>query len=309
MTGTTFYLPFEPVLMEWLQSFMGPAGVAVASAVTMLGEELVLIAVLGFIYWCWDKELGKNMGVSIVVGITWNPLFKNIVLRRRPYFDNPGIKCLKPVDSSADIYDISAQGYSFPSGHSTNAAILYGSLPVYKRNRWLTVIGIVLPLLVGVSRVLLGVHYPTDVLVGWVMGAAIVLLLAWLQRTVKRRWLLHLILFLTALPGVFYCKTTDYYTAIGLMAGLFLAIPFEERFVRFENTREPLWCVLRVAGGFACYFALNTALKLPFPKELLESATTAAFLIRAVRYAIVAFVCFGVYPILFKLRKKWNSAK
>ena len=42
------------------------------------------------------------------------------------------------------------------------------------------------------------------------MGAVVVLLVSRLQRRVKRRWLFHLILLLTALPGIFYCKTTDY---------------------------------------------------------------------------------------------------
>jgi membrane-associated phospholipid phosphatase len=46
---------------------------------------------------------------------------KNIALRRRPYFDHESIHILRVVEPEADIYDIAAQGYSFPSGHSTNA--------------------------------------------------------------------------------------------------------------------------------------------------------------------------------------------
>lgn len=307
MAGNTFYFSFEPVLMEWLQRMMGSAGVPIASFLTMLGEELLLVALMGFLYWCYDKEFGKFLGTNMVAALVWNPLAKNILLRRRPYFDHPNVQCLRPVEPDANIYDIVAQGYSFPSGHSTNSAALFGSLAAYRRNRVLLTLAFAIPFLVGISRVQLGVHYPTDVLVGWLMGGAVVLLLSYLQRRVKRRWLLHLILFLTALPGVFYCKTDDYYTGLGIMAGFFLAMPFEERFVRFENTKKPLRCVLRLVCGFVLYFALNTLLKLPFPQGLLDGATPAAFTIRTVRYAIVTFVMFAVYPMAFRKERQGQT--
>ena len=47
------------------------------------------------------------------------------------------------------------------------------------------------------------------------------------------------------------------------------------------------------------YFVLNTVLKLPFPKAFLDSGTTAAMLVRTVRYAVILFVEFGVYPMTF----------
>ena len=57
--GNAFSLGWEDALMIWLQSFMGSAGTALASFLTMFGEELVLILVMGFFYWCYDKETGK----------------------------------------------------------------------------------------------------------------------------------------------------------------------------------------------------------------------------------------------------------
>ena len=285
--------------MEWLQSGMGSAGAAIAQFLTACGEELVLILLLGFIYWCYDKEFGKFIGVNIVVGLTWNPMLKNVALRRRPYFDHPGIRCIRPADPKAEIFDISEQGFSFPSGHSTNGVIAYGSMPAYKKNKGLLAVGIVMPLLIGLSRVMLGVHYPTDVLVGWLMGGIVVGLVSWLQRKVRKKWILHLILFLTALPGMFYCNTADYYTCVGLMAGLFLAIAFEEHYVHFENTKDPAECVIRILGGFAVYALMNTGLKLPFSKEFLASGTTAAYMVRFVRYILVGFVTLGVYPLVF----------
>ena len=238
--GNTFYLTWEPSLMIFLQQYMGPFLTQVASTVTMFGEELILIAVLGFLYWCYDKDYAKFVGTNIVAGTVINPMLKGLALRRRPYFDHEGIKCLRPVESGADIYDISAQGFSFPSGHSMNSVIVYGSLSRYKsfmqgkRSRILTVIAIVMPLLIGLSRVVLGVHYPTDVLAGWAVGLIIVFLLSWLQKKVKKQAVLHLILVILGLPGIFFCRTSDYFTGLGLMIGFFLAVAFEERFVRLK---------------------------------------------------------------------------
>lgn len=300
MEGVTFYFSFEPVLMQWLQSFMGPVLTAIASFFTICGEETVLIAVMGVLYWAYDKEFGKFVGTNMVVGLIANPMIKNVALRRRPYFDHPQIKCLRPVDSGADIYDIAAQGYSFPSGHSSGSAILYGSLPAYKKgSKPLLMLGILMPLLIGLSRIALGVHYPTDVLCGWLLGAAVIFLVSWLQRKIKRRWLLHLILFAVSFLGVFYCRTTDYFTGLGVMAGFFLGIHFEERFVHFENAKGVLPGALRVVIGLVLFLGLNTVLKLPFSSEFLSSATAGAYAVRAVRYGIVTFLVIGVYPLAF----------
>ena len=301
MEGITFYFEWEKALMEWLHSFLGGPGITAASFATFLGEEVMLIAVLGFLYWCWDKKAGQFIGLNVMVGLILNPMVKNAVMRRRPYFDHKKIRCLKPVHPDADIYDITAQGYSFPSGHSMNAAIVYGSLPAALTGRpvfW-SVLAFLLPLLAGISRVLLGVHYPTDVLAGWILGGLVVLVMSALQRRVRRQGCLRLAVFLLAIPGIFYCRTTDYFTSLGLMAGFVLAVPFEERFVQFENTRKATHILLRMAGGFLLYFGLNKLLKLPFSAAFLGSPELPSLLVRSLRYMIITFVLLGVYPLAF----------
>ena len=290
--------------MEAIQAHLGSFGVTLASLFSTLGEELVLILILGFTYWCWDKRVGKGIGLNIVMGVTYNPIFKNIALRRRPYMDNPSIQCLKPVDSSASIYDIKAQGYSFPSGHSTNSAIAYGSLAYFFKNKAIRVIGIVLPLLVGISRFCVGVHYPTDVLCGWVLGCLIIFLMPWLQKKVPNKLVLYPIIFVISCVGCFYCKTNDYFTGLGMMAGFFIGDIFEERVVKFENTRVWWRCILRVLIGGAIFLALNTVLKLPFPKYMLEAENALGYGIRTVRYAVILFVEVGLYPMVFKVLDK-----
>ena len=308
--GNTFYFEWEVALQQWLQGMMtSDLAVALVSFITMFGEELVMIVVLGFLYWCYDKKFGKFVGLNILVGIVVNPMLKNLAFRRRPYFDHEGIKILKPVDASADIYNIAEQGYSFPSGHTTNSTLLYSSLAKYKKgNKVLGIIAFVLPFLVGLSRVLLGAHYVTDVLCGWVVGVSLMLLFSYLQTHVKNENRLHLIVALCCLPGVFYCQTTDFFSGYGMMLGYFLAVPFEKKFVNFKETRNVVESLLRVAGGGALYFGLNALLKLPFPKEFLASATLPAFLVRTGRYAIIIFVLMGIYPLIFEKIGKLKKA-
>ena len=79
---------------------------------------------------------------------------------------------------------VAATGYSFPSGHTTTSTVTYGLLAVVAWRSRLPVVarrvavfaGVLLPFLVGLSRIALGVHYPSDVLGGWLAGIAFVAL-------------------------------------------------------------------------------------------------------------------------------------
>ena len=306
--GNTFFFDWEVSLIIWLQAHMGAFGTTLASVLSAFGEELICIVVLGFLYWCYDKRFGRFVGINVLVGIVFNSMIKNVFVRRRPYFDTPEIKCLKPVDKHADIYNITAQEFSFPSGHSTNSVAVYGSLAKYKKNKILSVIGIVLPLLIGVSRFCLGVHYPTDVLFGWLLGLVVIFAMPWLQSKLNNPRLFNILLLLAALPGFFYCRSTDYFSGFGMLLGFILGSELEQKYINFDNTRSPLRSVLRVAGGITIFLALDTLLKLPFTADFMSSPTTAAFLVRTLRYTILVFVLIGVYPLVFRLTgKRFNN--
>ena len=307
--GNTFFFQWEVTLMEWLQANLGSAAISMMSFFSLFGEELPLILIVGFIYWSYDKKLGRRMGLSAIMGLTWSTMIKNLVLRRRPYFDHENIKILRIVEPQGDIYDISAQGYSFPSAHSTNAVTVFGSLATNLRKRWIVILAIILPLLTGISRFVVGAHYPTDVMAGWLLGLTSVTVVNMLQDRVKNTITLYGILLVIALPGFFYCRTEDYFTSMGLMIGFMGGTLLDDRFVRFENTKNPLFKVLRVLGGLVVYLVLNTLLKLPFSKEFLSDGSAAALMIRFARYAIVSVVAFGVYPMVFRFEKSQQTGK
>lgn len=299
--GNTFFFDWEVRLMEWLQTCGGNFGTMLAAFLTEFGEELVLVLIIGFLYWSYDKKVGKFVGINVAVGTVANPLVKNVFLRRRPYFDHDSIQCLKPVDADADVFDIAAQGYSFPSGHSQNAAIAYPSIAIKIKHNWVRIVAILLPILVGVSRFFLGVHYPTDVLAGWALGILLVVVMTILQTKIKHQGYLYIALTVLGALGFLYCTSNDFYTGYGLMTGFFLGFTIEEKVVRFENTRNVIRAILRVLCGAGLFLFLNKLLKLPFPEHLLDGATFVAHLLRSIRYCVASCLVTGVYPMLFKI--------
>ena len=301
--GNNFFYDWELQLMEWLQAHISTEGPLfwLLSNLSAFGEQLLMVVIMGFLYWGLNKEFGKYVGMNVLMANVWNPMIKNVFLRLRPYFASDGIKLLRKIDTEADVMDVAAQGYSFPSGHSAGAVTVYGSLAAHeKKRKLLWILAVLLPLLVGFSRVFVGAHYPTDVFCGWALGLLVILLVPWLRKKIRNRWLFYAVLLLSTLPGFFYCTSTDYYSSFGMLLGFILAEPFEEKYVRFENTSNLLRCLLRTLGGGLVYFGLNILLKLPFPKEVLDAGDLTAHLIRSARYALVIFGAVGVYPLLFR---------
>ncbi|RJK96404.1 phosphatase PAP2 family protein [Vallicoccus soli] len=100
-----------------------------------------------------------------------NPLLKRAFARPRP-----------ELWAAAD----EASAYAFPSGHAVGtAALLGGLLLVARRPRFVVAVGLPLVLLVGVAQLVAGVHWPSDVLAGWVVAAAWVALVAVMARRLR----------------------------------------------------------------------------------------------------------------------------
>ena len=120
---------------------------------------------------------------------------------------------------------------------------------------------------------------------------------------------LYTLLLITVLPGFLFCRSTDFFSSAGLLIGYIAGTLLEEKAVRFENTRNPVRMILRLAGGIALYAALNTLFKQPFSKEFLNSGTYPALLVRCARYAVISVIEFAVYPMLFRYTARFGPAE
>lgn len=308
--GNIFYFDWEVSLIEWIQNSMGRVGEYASRVLSFIGGETFSLLLLIALLFCYRKEVGKKVACSVLMAGIWFPMVKNIALRVRPYMAHKEqIRCLQMVEPDADLWDIIQQGYSFPSGHGATAVSLFGSAAMEIRERWMWFIAVIMPLLIGFSRIAVGVHYPTDVLAGWAIGLLAIGFNTLLQKKVSREWVRYAIMLALALPGIIWCRSRDYYSALGLLIGAALAFPYETKYVKFRDTRNPWAMILRVIGAFAVYYALNTLLKLPFSKEFLDNGSIAAGLVRTARYAVVLFVALAFYPKVFPVLEKIGKKK
>lgn len=301
--GNAFSFGWEDGLIVFIQRYMSEIAVKIAAVITEFGDAMILVGIVGLFYWALNKELGKKLIVNLSLVNIVNPCLKCFVRRLRPYMVNNEIKCLKPVNGEGEIYDIVSQEYSFPSGHAVNCVSVYGMLIKAARSKVWKVILTVLILLVGVSRFALGVHYPTDVIAGWIISLICISLNGLLVKKLGRNKT-YILFDIIGLAGFFFARTNDFYTGYGMMLGGTLGILFEEKYVNFESTAKPVHAVIRTVVGAGLYLGLNELMKLPFTAEFLNSGTLAAFIVRAVRYTVVVFILLGVYPMSFRLIKK-----
>lgn len=142
---------------------------ALAHGLTAAGEPTVLIAATALsTLWLWRRgrgRLGLSLLVVILLGRALGELQKYLIARPRP---------------SLEPHLVVVKSQSFPSGHAMSSMIFYLSLALALswETRWRVpaVLGaILLSLMIGTSRVMLGVHWPSDVIGGWAFGLAWVL--------------------------------------------------------------------------------------------------------------------------------------
>ncbi len=295
---TIFYFAWEAELILLIQSLMGPAGILLMSFFTMFGEETVITVILGFLYWGWNKELGERLAVNLFSVSTVCPLIKNSFYRLRPYFVIKEVKCLKPVENG-DIYDVLTQGYSFPSAHTASAAATYGTLAVYSRKRIIKTVLYLLIAAVGVSRFSLGVHYPTDVIAGAVLGLISVCVSSMIDVLQYRKAYFNILITLCS-PGLLFCSTEDYFTCFGLMCGGLTGMLYEREHIRFRSTNRIGVITVRIVCGIAVFVSIVNLLKIAETGLNGSVSEKVVLYWRSIRYAAASFVTIGLYPYFFR---------
>ena len=174
--------PFDHSIIEVVRAGQLHDLLSPLRLITQLGSTgavtavAVLTLLVGVLVGPWIH--GMIGAITIGLASLANEVLKAFIARARP-------DVLEPI--------VEERGFSFPSGHSALGMVAWGvlavlvmrsRLPLGVRRAIVSVLGILI-FLIGLSRVWLGVHYPTDVLAGWAAGAVIVLVYARLTRRVS----------------------------------------------------------------------------------------------------------------------------
>jgi membrane-associated phospholipid phosphatase len=140
---------------------------------SQLGQEEFFMAALPAIYWCVDPALGLRIGVILATSNALNCFFKVSFHSPRPYWVDSRVHALASETS-----------FGFPSNHAQTAASVWGITLPSLRNRWGKAVVLLVVFLIGLSRIYLGVHFTSDVIFGWLIGAALIAILLKVERPI-----------------------------------------------------------------------------------------------------------------------------
>jgi len=261
-------------------------------AVTELGgsNAYLLILVLGF--WAVKKRETIIFGLIYLFSGAVNFWLKGTFANPRP-----------PV--SDWLPGATASGYSLPSGHAQSSTVVYSWLSIKLKKWWVAVVFVTIIVLIGLSRIYLGVHWLGDVLAGWAVGLLIVITFWRLETPISvflsrySRDVLYLSLLVLGIAAtaitdlVFTAPGDDFGSTGGLIVGFAIGLWLEGRFVNFttEAKNGQRWrLVLRVVLGIVLVLVFMYGLPLLLP-------TGKWF--RLIRYAVVGFVGSFLWPLIF----------
>lgn len=208
---------------------------------TFLGNEEFYLIAIGITFWCISKSLGFWGSMFLLVSGVVTSVIKDLTALERPYLEG-----MKQLDS-----------YAFPSGHTTNAVMVWGYLAVRLRKTAFWIWAVVAMVLIPFSRIILGYHFLGDILGGFAFGIPLLLLCLWISAVFVEKGLLekiklpHIIILCIAVPALLaaFLPISGVHTLMGLMAGSSVGYALEKSKVRM--VKEPL--VFPDDQGFARY--------------------------------------------------------
>ncbi|MBQ4562158.1 MAG: phosphatase PAP2 family protein [Clostridia bacterium] len=288
-------------ILYWFESIRNPVLDGFFSAITFFGHELIPIALICVLYWCADKKLAYKIGFSFFLSGLMTQCLKITFRIDRPWIKDPGFK---PVGNAID----EATSYSFPSGHTQAATSVYGSLALTLKKVWLRIVCVLLFLVVGISRLYLGVHTPLDVGVSMTLTFIITaLVFAFTDKLYENRkadiWV-SLVMVVVSLFTLIY--TTVLFTQGTIShdaasdciksggAGLAFAIGYflERHYIDFDTKAKSVWMqVLKLAAGLGIALGLKSGLKVILGETLVADG---------IRYFVLVAVIIVIYPWILK---------
>ncbi|MBL8056263.1 MAG: phosphatase PAP2 family protein [Anaerolineales bacterium] len=151
------FIQWEVNLVQALQSLPGLQGVM--TAFSFLGNEEFFLFVMPLLYWCLSPAVGARAAVLLIASNGLSNLLKVTFAWPRPYW----------MTEQVAAFDVETS-YGQPSSHTLNATVMWGYLASAARRPWAWPAAIAVIVLIALSRVYLGMHFPSNLVGGWLFG-------------------------------------------------------------------------------------------------------------------------------------------
>jgi membrane-associated phospholipid phosphatase len=148
--------------LTFLLQNMGEWIAPVMTFFTWIGYPQAYMMIVAIIYWSFDRKVGLRLAIFLPVVSSVNSMLKQAIHAPRPYWLDPRIEALHV-----------SNGFGMPSGHA-QASVSWIYAGAILKKGWFWIPAIVIPLMVGISRVYLGVHFSSQVIAGWLIGLIVV---------------------------------------------------------------------------------------------------------------------------------------
>jgi membrane-associated phospholipid phosphatase len=264
-------------IVLWLQQF-SPGLDLPFVVLTSFGGELFFLLLIPLIYWSLDRRTGARLSVLFLLSAYANAVAKVLAFQPRPFDFNPQVRKL-----------VEAGGGGFPSGHTQNSVVFWGYLAAQYRRPWFRAVAAIFMVLVPLSRMYLGVHFPTDLLGGYLLGVCLILLYFHLEPVLERwltvkgvGWHMGLAVAVPVLLALIYPGGEKHgISACGMLMGMALGFVLERRWVAFDSGGPATKRFFRFILGEAALLGLWLGLR-----PLLSGCEPEPFY-RLLRYSLV----------------------
>jgi membrane-associated phospholipid phosphatase len=260
-------------LIKWIQSFHSPALDQLMLWATSAGGEDFYLLFGPIFFWCVGIGLGVRLCVVLLGSFYLNDVLKESFATLRPFVAYPD-QVRMPEAAAITARDGAGdwQG-AFPSGHAQHTVVFWSFVALWLRRPAVWAVAFAMIALVSLSRLYLGVHWPVDILGGWLIGAALIAAVIYVPPLIERlpprqcEWLLiaagvaGIALFLID-SSAFRAKM------LGFWSGALLSLVVQQRYLPFKVAGPLAVQVAKIGIGLGGVFLLRFGLKLALPATL-----------------------------------------
>jgi undecaprenyl-diphosphatase len=260
--------------------------------ITEFGGTLIYLSLFFTIYWGVDKTLAKRLLFVYTASNFINYYAKSIIGRSRPPESNWIL--------------IGASHLSTPSGHAQSSSVVWGYLALKSRKILMWILSLVIIVLVGLSRMYLGVHWFGDILIGWLIGMIILSFVLILEGPIKDFVNTHNTTYIylgLAILGLIVMILSETFLTIeynlggpgGQLIGIGLGLAIEEKYVNFDAKAnyDTTWKVIvRILLGIILVAVVYLVIYLIIDTEV--------YWMNAILNIVTLLVAIDIWPSIFK---------